>query len=77
MCNANKIFWNVCANQPTGVHDGEQFKNSSFYRPLRYHMILQEPMIIIGGLRCTPYLIGNVVYPIHKYLGRIGKLNIH
>jgi hypothetical protein len=39
MCNANKILWNVCANQPTGVHDGEQFKNSSFYRSLGYHMI--------------------------------------
>jgi hypothetical protein len=67
MCNANKIFWNVCANQPTRVRDGEQFKNSSFCKPLRYHMISQEPMII-GGFRCTPYLIGNVVYPIHKYL---------
>jgi hypothetical protein len=69
MCNANKIFLNVCADQPTRVHDGEQFKNSSFYKPLRYHMMsLQEPMIIIGGLRCTPYLIGNLVYPIQKYL---------
>lgn len=69
MCNAKNIFWNVCADQPTRVHDGEQFKNSSFYKPLRYHMMsLQEPMIIIGGLRCTPYLIGNLVYPIQKYL---------
>lgn len=68
MCNADKIFWNVCVDRPTGVHDDEQFKNSSFYRPWRYYMILQEHMIIIGGLRCTPYLIGNIVYPIHKYL---------
>ncbi len=35
-------------------------------------MISQEPMII-GGFRCTPYLIGNVVYPIHKYLQKNWK----
>jgi len=24
--DVNKIFWNICASQPGGVHDGGQFK---------------------------------------------------
>ena len=32
VCDSKKIFWNVCAGQPGGVHDGGQFKLSSLYR---------------------------------------------
>lgn len=26
VCGVDKCFWNVCARQPMGVHDGGQFK---------------------------------------------------
>jgi hypothetical protein len=35
---------------------------------LKYQEILQEPIITIQSMRCTPFLIGDVAYPIHTYL---------
>jgi hypothetical protein len=67
-CDANKIFWNVCAGQPGGVHDGGQFKISSLYRDLKNRDILQEPEVLIRGTTCTPYLIADSAYPIRTYL---------
>jgi hypothetical protein len=26
VCDMDKLFWSVCASQPSGVHDNEQFK---------------------------------------------------
>ena len=40
VCDSKKIFWNVCAGQPGGVHDGGQFKLSNLYRQLRNREIL-------------------------------------
>ena len=67
-CNSKKIFWNVCVGQPCGMHDGEQFKLSSLYRQLRYQEILQDPLVVVGGMRCTPYLIADSAFPICPYL---------
>jgi hypothetical protein len=36
MCDADKIFWNVCVGQPGGVHDGGQFKRCSLYKQLKF-----------------------------------------
>ena len=68
VCDSKKLFWNVCASQPGGVHDGGQFKVSSLYRSLKRREILQDPVVSIGGVRCTPYLIGDAAYPIRTYL---------
>jgi hypothetical protein len=68
VCDSHKIFWNVCAGQPGGVHDGGQFKVSSLYKDLRKREILQEPVVLVGGIMCTPYLIGDAAYPIRTYL---------
>jgi hypothetical protein len=29
VCDMDKIFWSVCVGEPSGVHDGEQFKYSN------------------------------------------------
>ncbi len=68
MCDANKIVWNICVGQPKGVHDGGKFKRCNLYAQLKYQEILQEPIITIQSMRCTPFLIGDVAYPIHTYL---------
>jgi hypothetical protein len=68
VCDADKLFWNVCAGCPGGVHDGGQFKTSSLYRQLRRQEILQQPEVRVGGSILKPYLIGDSTYPIRRYL---------
>ncbi len=41
---------------------------SNLYRDLRNHDILQEPIVEVSGMKCTPYLIANSTFPIHIYL---------
>ena len=50
------------------MHDGRQFKLSSLYQQLRNRKILQDPLVVVGGMRCTPNLIANSTYPICPYL---------
>jgi hypothetical protein len=64
VCGANKWFWNLCARQPTGVHDGGQFKVFSLYKQLKDREILQKLVFLVKGVRCTPYIIGDSSYPI-------------
>ena len=68
ICNSKKIFWNVCIRQLGRVHDGGQFKLSSLYQQLRDWEILQDPLVVVGGMRCTPFLIAYSAYPIRPYL---------
>ena len=49
------------------MHDDGQFKLSSLYRQLRNWEILQNPLVVVGGMRCTPYLIVDSAYPIYPY----------
>jgi hypothetical protein len=37
---------------------------SSNYKRLKNHEILQVPMVVVRGVRCTPFFIGDVTYPI-------------
>ena len=50
------------------MHDGGQFKLSSVYQQLKNREILQDPLVVVGGMRCTPYLIADSAYPICPYL---------
>ncbi len=40
ICNVDSFFGNVCVIQPSGVHDGGQFKMSNVYKQLKNHEIL-------------------------------------
>ncbi len=64
ICNVHNFFGNVCANQPSGIHDGGQFKMSNVYRQLKNLEILQKPMVVVRVERCTSYIIGDAIYPI-------------
>ena len=50
------------------MHDGKQFKLSSLYRQLRDREILQDPLVVVGHMKCIPYLIAVPAYPIRPYL---------
>jgi len=45
----------------------------SVYRQLRSREILQKPMMVVRGVKCTPYIIGDATYPIQQYLQKISK----
>jgi hypothetical protein len=42
---------------------------------MRFREIFQKPIIIIQGMRCTPFLIGDVIYPIRTYLQKNCEIN--
>jgi hypothetical protein len=73
MCDADKIFWNICVGQLGKVHDGGQFKRSNLYAQLRSQEIFQKLVVIIQNMRCTPFLIGDATYPICTYLQKNWK----
>jgi len=74
VCDANRVFWNVCAGQPGGVHDAGQFAVSSVAAQLSTRQILARPVLQLGGIDIQPYLIGDTAYPSRPYLLRNYKL---
>ena len=68
ICDMDRIFWNVCAGQPSGVHDAGQFRWSSLYNELHQRHILSDPIIVVRGVQVKPYLIGDSAYPSRPYL---------
>lgn len=68
VCDTNRLFWNVCAGQPGGVHDAGQFAVSSLATQLSTRQILVNPVIHLSGLNIRPYLIGDSAYPSRPYM---------
>ena len=68
VCDTKRMFWNVCAGQPSGVHDAGQFAVSSVATQLSTRQILPRPIIHLGGTEIQPYLIGDTAYPSRPYL---------
>ncbi len=73
VCGADKRFWNVCAKQLVGVHNGSQFKVSNLYKQLKDWKTLQERVHLVRGVKSTPYIIGDLAYPIWTYLQKNWK----
>jgi hypothetical protein len=73
VCDAPKMFWNVCDGQLGGVHDGGQLKTSNLYHELRIQQSFQEPMIIIQVVKMKPYLIGDFAFPYIRIYKKIGS----
>jgi hypothetical protein len=61
LCDVDKIFWNIFVGQPRRLHDGGEFKRYNLYAQLRSREIFQESIIIIQGMKCTPFLINDVI----------------
>jgi len=74
VCDTNRMFWNVCAGQPGGVHDASQFVVSSLATQLSTRQILRAPIIQLGGMEIRPYLIGDTAYPSRPYMLKNFKL---
>ena len=68
ICDADRIFSKVCADQPSGVHDAGQFVVSSLHAQLSTRRILAEPIIRLREINIPPYLIGDTAYPSRPYL---------
>jgi hypothetical protein len=65
VCDANKIFWNFCVADLKGFTMVDISKSVAY---MRSHEVFQELVIIIPNMKCTPFLIDDVVYPICTYL---------
>lgn len=64
----DRVFWNICAEQSGGVHDGGQFLWSSLYAKLWTREILWKPLIQLGGQEVKPYLLEDSTYSIRSNL---------
>jgi len=73
VCGVDKWFWNVCARQVGGVHDGSQFKVFNLYKQLKDWNFLQEHVLLIIGVKSTPYIIRYSTYLIWTYLQKNWK----
>ena len=71
------VFWNICAGQPRGVHDGGQFQWSSLYTQLQTKKILLEPFFQLHDQELRPCLLGNSAYSIRSYLLKDFNLGNH
>jgi hypothetical protein len=68
VCDANKLFWDVCVKAPGGTHDATHLSDSSLWRKLKSHDILQEQVKVIQGQDIFPYLVGDSAYPLQAQL---------
>ncbi len=46
---------------------------SNVYKQFNNREILQEPVVVVRGVTCTPYIIGDATYPIWPYLQKNWK----
>ena len=69
VCDANKIFWDVCVRAPGGTHDATHLRDSSLWEKLKGGVeILQVPALTINGSLVKPYIVGDSAYPISGQL---------
>ena len=74
VCNSERFFWNVCAEQLGGVHDVAQFAWSGLYTQLQRRDTLSESVWEIGGVEVRPYLLDDSAYLSRPYLLKILRL---
>ncbi|KAH9292378.1 hypothetical protein KI387_042440 [Taxus chinensis] len=68
VCDADKVFWDVCCNAPGGLDNATHFRASSLWRKLREGEILQQPEIQLqSGAISRPVLVDG---------GSFEKLNV-
>jgi hypothetical protein len=68
VCDADKLFWDVCVRCPGGAHDAFHLRDSDLWRNLRAGQILQEPVINIQEKEIKPYIVGDSAYPLMSFL---------
>jgi hypothetical protein len=68
VCDADKLFWDVCVRCPGGTHDATHLRESDLWQKLRAHEVLQEPVINVGGKEVKPFIVGDSAYPLSSFL---------
>lgn len=68
VCDANKLFWDVCCMAPGGAHDAAHFIASNLYQNIKDGLSLQEPLLALENKEVTPYMVGDSAYPIRPFL---------
>eukprot|EP01018_Ginkgo_biloba_P028294 Gb_03035 [translate_table: standard] len=68
ICDAKKLFWDVCVNAPDGAHDADHWNCSAIKKRMQRRDMLASPTIQIEGVTMHPHLIGDSSYPISPSL---------
>jgi hypothetical protein len=69
ICDAKKMFWDVCIKALGGTHDATHLRDSDLWSRLKGGVeILQEPALTIIGVLVKPYIVGDSAYPISGQL---------
>lgn len=68
VCDADKVFWDVCCNAPGGLDNSTHLRASSIWGRLKNGEILQKPKIHTPNGACRPVIIGNSSYPFMPFL---------
>lgn len=68
VCDADKVFWDVCCNAPGGLDNSTHLRASSIWSRLKDGEILQKPEIHTPNGVCKPVIIGNSSYPFMPFL---------
>jgi hypothetical protein len=68
VCDADKLFWDVCVRCPGGAYDAFHLRDSDLWRNSRAGQILQQPVINIQDKEIKPYIVGVSSYPLIESL---------
>lgn len=67
VCDANKLFWDLCCMAPGGAHDASHFMTSNLYQKIKDGVCLQQPVITVEGREVSPFMVGDSAYPIRPF----------
>ncbi|KAG6543027.1 hypothetical protein Mapa_015523 [Marchantia paleacea] len=68
VCDADKVFWDVCCNAPGGLHDAIHLRSSSLWLKLKEGRVLEQPIAQVSTRPIRPFLVGDTDYPIMPFL---------
>eukprot|EP01018_Ginkgo_biloba_P005874 Gb_20819 [translate_table: standard] len=75
ICDAQKVFWDVCVNAPGETHDARHWNCSAIRYKMQMRQVLASPIIQIEGVTIYPHLIGDLAYPLSHSMLKPYKLN--
>jgi hypothetical protein len=69
VCDANRLFWDVCIQAPGGTDDATHLRSSCLWEKIKGGgEILQQPALEVNGVLMKPFILGDSAYPIAAQL---------
>ncbi|KAI5077129.1 hypothetical protein GOP47_0006953 [Adiantum capillus-veneris] len=68
VCDANKLFWDVCCMAPGGAHEAAHFVTSNLYQKVKDGLSLQEPLATLENREVAPFMVGDSAYPLRPFM---------